>query len=88
MANSRMSIRYGGFWTCSALILTSLAPSGVSGQTAQHAFGTGAQFQSYSFSEGLGTEVATLALIPVAYSLPVGENFDLEFYSAFANGSV
>ena len=88
MANSRISLRYAGFWTCNALILASLSPSGVSGQTAQHAFGTGAQFQSYSFSEGLGTEVATLTLIPLAYSLPVGESFDLEFYGAFANGSV
>lgn len=70
------------------LAIAVLTPAGAWGQISQHAFGTGALFQSYSFGEGLGTDVANLILIPVAYSLPVGQSFDLELYSAFANGAV
>lgn len=65
-----------------------LLPPTLSGQTSPHAFGTGAQFQYYSFSEGLGAEAASLTLIPLAYSLPVGQRFDMDLYSAYANGSV
>lgn len=68
--------------------LFAVAPTGATGQISQNAFGTGALFQSFTFSEGLGTDVANLTLIPVAYSLPVGERFDIEFYGAYANGSV
>jgi hypothetical protein len=65
-----------------------LLSSPASGQTAQHAFGSGVQFQRYSFSESLGAEAASLTLIPLAYTLPIGRRFDLELYSAYASGSV
>ena len=78
---------------CMSVLLLSLGPSLLlpvpgSGQASPHAFGTGVQFQSYSFNEALGAEVANLTLIPLAYTLPVGQRFDLELYSAYANGSV
>jgi hypothetical protein len=65
-----------------------LLPPSVFGQTAQHALGGGVQFQRYSFNEALGAGAASLTLIPLAYTLPVGRSFDLEFYSAYAKGSV
>jgi hypothetical protein len=65
-----------------------LLPSLLPGQTTAHAFGAGVQFQRFSFSEALGADAASLTMIPVAYALPVGDRFDLDLYSAYANGSV
>jgi len=71
-----------------ALTLTLCAPSVLGGQLSPHAVGTGVQFQSYSLSEALGAERATLTLFPLAYSLPVGDRVDLQLYGAYASGSV
>lgn len=65
-----------------------LVPGTVNAQVGQHVFGTGAQFQSYSFAEALGAEVANLTLIPVAYTFPLGDKFALDMYSAYAHGAV
>jgi hypothetical protein len=69
-------------------ILSLAAPLAVRAQLSPQTLGAGVQFQSYSLSEALGAEVATLTLLPVAYALPVGDRFDLELYGAYANGSV
>jgi hypothetical protein len=65
-----------------------LVPGMANAQVSRHAFGTGAQFQSYTFAEALGADVANLTLIPLAYTLPIGEKFALDLYGAYANGSV
>jgi hypothetical protein len=70
------------------LVAATLVPGTVNAQATQHVFGTGAQFQSYSLHEDLGAKVANLTLIPVAYSLPVGEKLSLDMYGAYANGAV
>ncbi len=71
-----------------AAALCLLLPSLLSGQTTTPAFGTGVQFQRFSFSEALGADAASLTMIPVAFALPVGDRFGLDLYSAYANGSV
>jgi hypothetical protein len=88
MATERMNGLGPGLVGALSLALTLGAPLGLRAQLSPHAFGTGVQFQSYSLSEALGAEVATLTLIPVAYALPVGDRFGLELYGAYANGSV
>lgn len=72
----------------SVLLPSLLLPMAGEGQLSHPAFGTGVQFQSYTFNEGLGAERANLTLLPLAFALPLGQRFDLEFYGAFANGSV
>ncbi|MFC1574535.1 hypothetical protein ACFL5A_02770 [Gemmatimonadota bacterium] len=78
---------------CSGLAMLLLvgafsAPTGAMGQNNPHAFGTGVQFQSFTFDEGLGASVANLTLIPMAYTLPMGDVFTVDFYGAYAMGAV
>lgn len=71
------------------LLAASLAaPAGALAQANPHAFGLGAQFQSYTFDEALGASVATLLLTPMAYTLPMGNAVTLDFYGAYAMGAV
>lgn len=65
-----------------------LIPFSASGQTRGHAFGTGIHFQGFSFSEALGADDANLTLLPVGYTLPVGRRVSLDFYGAYAHGTV
>ena len=71
-----------------ALLLVFALPLAATGQSTRTALGTGAHFQSYSLGEALGAEVANLTLLPLAFTLPVGNRFDLDLYGAYANGSV
>ena len=70
------------------LALTALLPASASGQATEHAFGGGVQFQSYSLDAALGAEVANLLLFPMAYSVPLGDRLGIDFYGAYALGSV
>jgi hypothetical protein len=82
-------IRQSSFLVTAALLALGLAVgTPLAGQSTQHAFGVGGQFQAYSFDEGLGAEVANLLLVPMAYSVPVGERVGLDFYGAYAFGAV
>ncbi|MGD8288752.1 MAG: hypothetical protein PVI31_09035, partial [Gemmatimonadota bacterium] len=58
--------------------------------SAQYTLGTGVEFQSFDFDEGLGADRAQLLMIPVAVRIPVralnGLAFDI--YSAWADGRV
>lgn len=58
--------------------------------SAQYTVGTGLQYQSFDFDQGLGADRAELILVPVAARVPLtsveGLTFDL--YSAWARGSV
>lgn len=88
MRTRRMNRLGIGLVGAAFLVGAVLVPGIANAQVAQHAFGTGVQFQSYSFAEALGAEVANLTLIPVAYTVPLGDKFSLDMYSAYANGAV
>lgn len=70
------------------LLLLPLTTGEAWAQEPQHAVGAGAQFQSYTFNEALGAEVANLTLIPLAYTLPLGEGGALDMFGAWAHGAV
>lgn len=55
-------------------------------QSNAPSFGTGVQFQGYSFSDGLGVKAANLLLVPFAAQMPIGSKFSADVYSAFASG--
>jgi hypothetical protein len=78
----RRSVAFG------ALSLALLVPLQLSAQENLHAFGTGAQFQSFTFDEALGAKVANLLMIPMAYTVPMGERVGLDFFGAYAFGAV
>ena len=61
---------------------------GVTPAAAQNAvsFGTGAQFQGYSFGEGLGVKAANLFMVPFAAQIPVSSKFSADVYTAYATG--
>jgi hypothetical protein len=66
-----------------ALALTT--PAGA--QSTSPSFGTGVQFQGYSFAEGLGVKAANLLLVPFAASLPLGSRASADVYTAYGTGS-
>ncbi len=83
--------RFGFRYTAPSMLLLGLAlslPDPLASQATEHAFGVGWQFQSYSFDEGLGAKVATLNMVPLAYSVPIGGRLGLDFYGAYADGRV
>lgn len=88
MGTHRLNRSVGSLMAVALLVGSALGPETADAQTNQATFGTGAQFQSYSFNEGLGAEVATLTMIPVALSLPLGEKLTFDLYGAYANGAV
>ena len=51
-------------------------------------FGSGVQFQGYSFDEGLGVKAANLMMVPFAVQLPMGPRFAADLYTAYARGNV
>mgnify|MGYP005858088995 CR=1 FL=1 len=81
-------IRIGRSLGAGLLACLLLMPNPASGQTQQHAFGGGALFQSFSFNEALGAEVANLTMVPVAYTVPVGSRLSLDLFGAYARGAV
>lgn len=87
MRNPRLN-RIGGLLGAGFLASLLLYPGLLSGQSQDHVFGTGVLFQSYSFNEALGAEVANLTMIPAAYTLPLGDRLSMDFYGAWARGAV
>jgi hypothetical protein len=48
---------------------------------------TGVQLQGYDFDNALGVEAVNLVLLPVAWSVGLGERTSFDVYSAFARGA-
>ncbi len=88
MISMTSSIRQTGRLLAAGALGLLLATTPVTAQETPHAFGTGAQFQAYSFDGGLGAEVANLLMVPMAYSIPLGERVGLDFFGAYAFGAV
>jgi len=75
-------LRSGLVSTLTALLLVNVASA------QKTTLGATATFQGYSFSDGLGTDVANLLMIPVAARLATFGGVDLSFYGAWAKGRV
>jgi hypothetical protein len=71
-----------------SLLLAGLTISKSSAQITQQSVGAAAHFQGYSFDRSLGVTAANLFMLPVAYELPIGSKLSIDFYSAYARGSV
>ncbi len=56
--------------------------------TAQSSVGGGVVFQGYSFGEAVGTDAANLLMFPLAVRLADEDNFELDFFGAYAQGRV
>ncbi len=89
MATSRRAVRLRAPVALLGFVLPLVfGPRAATAQEPGHSMGTGIHFQSYSFDEALGTDVANLTLLPVAYTLPLGGRVSVDLYGAYALGSV
>lgn len=73
----------------SLVILAALmvAPQAARAQSGQ-SLALSPTFQGYWFSKDIGASSATLAILPLAYALPVSRNVAFDLYTAVARGDV
>jgi hypothetical protein len=69
-----------------ALVAAAPAATTASAQSNSPSFGTGVQFQGYSFGDGLGVKAANLLLVPFAAQMPIGTKLSADLYTAYASG--
>jgi hypothetical protein len=68
--------------------LTALLLVGPASAQQKSSLGATVTFQGYSFSEGLGTDVANLLMVPIAARIAAGSNLNVDFFGAWAEGRV
>lgn len=68
--------------------ITVLVLAGPGSAQQRSSVGATVSFQGYSFSDGLGTDVANLLLIPIAARIGTAAGVEIDFFTAWAEGRV